>query len=465
VSTSRPETALVRVRDHLANSLAGLQPASYLIAYSGGLDSTVLLHAAAGLRRELAPLRAVHIDHGLQAVSASWTAHCQRFCAALGIEFLSVAVKVDLQQGDGLEAAARKARYAAFAGLLRSGDCLLTAHHLDDQAETVLLQLLRGCGPRGLAAMAPIDAFAAGTHARPFLGLERDALVEYAQAAALDWIDDPSNSDTRLRRNYLRHDIMPRLRRYWPAASRTLARSARHAAAAAALLDERAAEDLRDLQGPHPDMLSVTGIRALSRPRADNVLRYWLHSLSLPLPSTTQLERVHTEMLPAPSDAMPLIGWPGGEIRRYRDWLYAMAPLAADHAGCELRWEDPRQALALPGGAVLSARPVRGEGLRQDLAPLIVRFRRGGEECRPAGRGRHAHSLKGLLQEAGVPPWLRGHVPLIYRADDDGVAAEDGQSGLLAVAGLCIAEGCRAEAYAEGWQLIWSHAGRTVAIS
>ncbi|MDX9740173.1 MAG: tRNA lysidine(34) synthetase TilS [Gammaproteobacteria bacterium] len=463
MSTSRPEPALVRVRDHLANELAGLRPARFLIAYSGGLDSTVLLHAAAHLRRELAPLCAVHIDHGLQAASASWTAHCQACCEALGVDFISRTVQVDLGGGEGLEAAARRARYGAFAELLRAGDCLLTAHHLDDQAETVLLQLLRGCGPHGLAAMAPIDDFASGLHARPLLAVERDALLDYAHAARLSWIDDPSNSDTRLRRNYLRHDILPRLRRYWPAASRTLARSARHAAAAAALLDERAAEDLTRLQGPQPDMLSVSGIASLSRARADNALRHWLHGLTLPLPGTAQLERIHTEVLPARVDAMPLLAWPGGEIRRYRDWLHAMAPLDPADSRLVLRWEDLRQTLALPGGATLTAQRVRGAGLRADLAPLIVRFRQGGEQCRPASRG-HAYPLKQLLQEAGVPPWLRGHVPLIY-----GVEASDGipdpAAGPLAVAGLCIAEGCRADTSAEGWQLIWTRGGRSMEIS
>jgi tRNA(Ile)-lysidine synthase len=465
VSTSRPEAAFVRVRDQLVNVLAGLQPAGFLVAFSGGLDSTVLLHAAAGLRRDLPPLRAVHIDHGLQAASASWTGHCRRFCETLAIEFIARSVRVDLQCGEGLEAAARRARYAALADLLRPGECLLTAHHLDDQAETVILQLLRGCGPHGLAAMASVDSFAAGMHARPLLDLEREALAEYARAAELSWIDDPSNSDTRLRRNYLRHEILPQLRRYWPAVSRTLARSARHAAAAAELLDERAEEDLGRLQGPRPDMLSVSGLASLSRARADNVLRRWLHCLSLPLPGTAQLERVHKEVLPARPDATPLLSWPGGEIRRYRDWLYAMEPLASPpDPGLVLRWDDLGQPLALPGGASLSARLVRDGGLRTDLAPLIVRFRQGGERCRPAMRSGHAHTLKGLLQEAGMPPWLRSHVPLLYTTSDD-LPSPDVQPEPVAVPGLCIGEGCRAVAGSEGWQIIWSHRGCAFSIT
>lgn len=453
MSTRVEPAALALIRDRLAAALERLPaPRRFRVAYSGGLDSSVLLHALAALRPELsAEVLAHHIDHGLHPDSPFWASHCRAQCEALGIALHVSRVEVVGVGDEGLEAAARRARYAAFAAAMAPGDCLLTAHHADDQAETVLLQLLRGCGPHGLAAMPAVERFAVGTHARPLLELERSALEACAQTAGLSWIDDPSNTDTRLRRNFIRHDIVPRLRQHWPALSRTLSRSARHAAAAAALLDERAAEDLPQLQGPRPDMLSVSDLVALSRPRADNLLRYWLRSLALPLPGTVQLERVHTEVLPARPDANPLLVWPGGEIRRYRGWLYAMTPFAPVDPDLVLPWDDPNRALSLPGGAI-SARPVRGTGLRADLGPLIVRFRRGGERCRPAGRG-HAYPVKKLLQEAGVPPWLRSHVPLIH-CNDDG--------GLVAVTGVCVAEGCQAREEDMGWELVWTW-GRTTA--
>lgn len=456
MSTRAEPAALALIRDHLVAALERLPaPRRFRVAYSGGLDSTVLLHAVSALRPALsAELLAHHIDHGLQPDSPSWAAHCRARCEVLGIALHVSRVEVVGVGEEGLEAAARRARYAAFAAAMTPGDCLLTAHHADDQAETVLLQLLRGCGPHGLAAMPAIEPFAAGTHARPLLELERSVLEAFAHAAGLGWIDDPSNSDTRLRRNFIRHDIIPRLRQHWPVLSRTLSRSARHAAAAAALLDERAAEDLPQLLGPQSDMLSASGLAALSRPRADNVLRYWLRSLSLPLPGTVQLERVHTEVLPARPGATPLLAWPGGEMRRHRGWLYAMAPLAPVDPSLVLQWADPDQPLALPGGGILRAHAVRGAGLRADLAPFIVRFRQGGERCRPAGRG-HAHTVKKLLQEAGVPPWLRDRVPLIFSA----AASSDLQRGPLAIAGVCIAEGCQAQGEERGWKLLGSDQG------
>lgn len=445
--STRTDAAVSLVCDHLAATLAGVAATRFLVAYSGGLDSTVLLHALAAIRARLpAPVHAVHIDHGLQPASRDWAAHCRAECAALGIDITVRAVAV-ARAGEGLEAAARRARYDAFAGVMRGADALLTAHHGDDQAETVLLQLLRGCGPHGFAAMPAVERFASGFHARPLLGLERSALEAFAGAAGLRWISDPSNADTRLRRNYLRHEITPRLRRYWPSLARTLSRSAAHAASAARILDEVAAGDLAVVRGPRPDMLSIAALAALPRARSDNLLRHWLQELGLPLPSAAQLERLHDDVLAARGDAVPLLAWRGAEIRRHRGWLHALTPLPAPDPLLALRWEDPRQPLSLPGGAALHAKPAHGAGLRADLAPLTVRFRRGGERCRPAVRG-HERALKKLLQEIGMPPWLRGHVPLI-----DGVVA--GTATLVAVAGVCIVEGCSAEAEEAGWEIEW----------
>lgn len=443
--STRAESAVSSVRDHLLRALADIPaPRRYWAAYSGGLDSTVLLHALAALRPRLsAAVRAVHVDHGLHPAASSWASHCRAAGASLGIEVLVRAVEVAAGGGEGPEAAARRARYDAFAGLMEPGDCLLTAHHRDDQAETVLLQLLRGSGPHGLAAMAAVDRFAAGLHARPFLDLDRDALRAYAEAAGLQWIRDPSNSDTRLRRNYLRHEIVPGLKRYWPALARTLSRSAAHAAAAAAILDETAAADLRAALGPQPYMLSADAVAALSRHRGDNLLRHWLHGLGLPLPSTAQLARARTDVLAARADAAPLLAWPGAEVRRYRGWLYAMAPLARPDPGAALQWAVAGGPLTLPGGGRLYAHPRRGAGLRA-AGTLTVRFRRGGEHCRPAGSG-HGRPVKKLLQEAAVPPWLRGHVPLIYIEDE-----------LAAVAGVCIAQGRQAAPDEEGWEIEWA---------
>lgn len=446
MSTRAEPATVVLIRDHLVAALASFPvPRLYRVAYSGGLDSTVLLHALVAVRTSLsADIKAIHVDHALNSASSSWAAHCRAQCEALGIELEVRRVEVAGIAEEGLEAAARRARYAAFDAVMWPGDCLLTAHHCDDQAETVLLQLLRGCGPHGLAAMAPVDDFAAGCHARPLLDLEHESLLAYAEAAGLRWIDDPSNGDTRLRRNFLRHDIVPRLQQYWPALSRTLSRSARHAAAAAQLLDERAAEDLARWRGARPHMLSVAGLTTLSRARADNLLRHWLQGLSLPLPGTVQLEHLHTDVLAARADATPLLAWPGAEIRRYRGWLYAMAPLLPVDTAGEWRWDDLSIELGLPDGSRLRAYVRDGGGLsatRVAAEGVAVRFRHGGERCRPATSD-CVRPLKKLLQEAGIPPWLRPHVPLLY------VGGE-----LAAVAGVCLVEGFQPRTGERGWEI------------
>lgn len=420
----------------------------YRVAFSGGLDSTVLLHAMAELRPRIeAELCAVHVNHGLQAAAADWARECRAACEALGIPLHAVEVDARPGSGESPEAAARHARYAAIRALIEAGDCLLTAHHQDDQAETVLLQLLRGSGVAGLAAMPPHAPFAAGWHARPLLDLTRAELRAYAAARDLRWIDDPSNFDTGLRRNYLRHEILPRLRSQWPAFARTLSRSAAHHAESARLLDEVGAEDFTAVAGPRAATLSIDALMQLSPERLNNVLRYWLRTLELPLPSTAHLERLHEDILKAAQDSAPLLAWPGAEVRRYRSLLYAMWPLPPHDPEQVVPW-DLAAPLDLPTcGGRLVARHVAGHGIRRVLLkdrPVTVRFRRGGEHCRPAGRG-HTHELRKLLQESAVPPWLRERVPLLYIGDE-----------LAAAGDLFICEGFQAGEGEAGVELEWT---------
>ena len=215
--------------------------ARFWLAYSGGCDSHVLVHAAAQLRAVVAEriFHVVHVDHGLQTASAEWARHCAAVCEELALPFTLLRVDARGSLGESPEAAARHARYRALASLMQAGDCLLTAHHQDDQAETLLLQLLRGGGPHGLAAMPALSPFAAGMHARPMLTFSREELRRYAQRHALQWIDDPSNADSGFDRNYLRNSVMPVLRERWPAVARVLARGAGHQAEAAQLLAAR----------------------------------------------------------------------------------------------------------------------------------------------------------------------------------------------------------------------------------
>lgn len=405
------------VPERLCQALGRLPPARRrLAALSGGLDSVVLLHALAGL--ECAPpLIAVHVHHGLSPRAEAWAAACEALCRRLGVTFHCLRVDAAPGRGESPEAAARHARYGALAAFMQPGDGLLTAHHRRDQAETLLLQLLRGSGPAGLAAMPLWQPLGPGWHGRPLLEVDRPQLEAYARAHGLDWVEDESNQDPALDRNRLRHEILPLLRARWPAVDATLARAAALQAEAQDLLAERAREDLETLRGEDPGTLSVAALARLRRPRQRNALRGWLEEKGLPLPGRARLESLLQQALGAAPDAAVRVAWPGAEVRRYRDALHAMAPLAAPPPGLCLPW-DGRTPLAVPGTGVTLTRDgvMRCHGLDPAAlpAPVTVGLRRGGERLRLGGRTR---VLKKLLQARGIPPWERERIPLIHAGD------------------------------------------------
>ena len=433
----------------LLDRLALLPPTQrYWVAYSGGCDSTVLLHGLAQLREQLpvVELLALHVNHNLHEAAPSWAAHCRAVCESLGVPLTEVNVDARSLRGESPEAAARVARYHIFTEVLQQSDGLLLAHHRDDQAETLLLQLLRGSGPRGLAAMPTQRALGAGWLGRPLLDFARAELCRYADSEKLQWIDDPSNFDTDFDRNFLRQTILPQLQERWPAAATTLARAAAHQAEAAALLLQLAQEDWRQAAGPQVDTLRIEQLLQLSPERQRNLLRYWINHINgLPLPDRQCVRRILNELIPAAVDAQPCIRWPGGQVRRYAGLLYL---LNADPKliPTPLHW-DLRHSLALGDGRVLQVTPVRGTGLKAELVEqggISVRFRQGGEVCRPAGRG-HRHSLKNLLQEWQVPPWERQRVPLLYVNEE-----------IVAVVGYCICESYQAEDEEAGLKLSYA---------
>ncbi|HKV96666.1 MAG TPA: tRNA lysidine(34) synthetase TilS [Gammaproteobacteria bacterium] len=433
--------------DKLLNTLRGLPAAQrYWVAYSGGLDSSVLLHALAQCRTELGgELRAVHVNHHLQPQSDAWQAHCARVCTQLSVPLECRDVSVAPARGESLEAVARAQRYAAYRKLLRAGDLLLLAHHQDDQLETFLLQALRGAGLRGLAAMRARAKCGTGKLARPLLGFTRAELRAWAELQRLEWLEDPSNADTRFARNYLRHEILPRLKARWPAAAATVSRSARHCGEAVELLAAVAAEDWQRCADSEGWSLAVAALRKLGVARAGNLLRFWFARLELPAPPAHKLEQVFTEVLAAGADRNPRVNWEGAELRRFRARLYAMAPLPEAPAE-ELRLH-PGIALDLGAGlGSLSLQTMDGEGLRAALCPaegLRIRFRSGGEICRPAGRA-HRRPLKKWLQEFAVLPWMRERLPLIYAGDE-----------LAAVAGLFVCARFAAGKAEPGLRIQW----------
>jgi len=422
-----------------------------IIAYSGGLDSHVLLHVIAAMRAQLTgcDVIALHINHGLSEKANQWTTHCANLCETLDMLFININVDARNKTGESPEAVAREARYQAFHKFMQPGDCLLTAHHQDDQAETLLIQLLRGAGPRGLAAMPYYSDFSDGWHVRPLLHFSRDELQEYAKQTLLQnrlaWIDDESNSDTRFDRNFLRHEIMPKLKSRFPGMAITLSRSAGLCAEAAELLESMATDDLTQVQFDDGSF-SVSGLQSLGEVRARNLLHQCCRDRGLPTPSAAQLQCVWDEVIGASKDGEPVVSWTGGEVRRYRDALFLNSSLTVHNAALSLPW-DGQQVLLIPALGELHAEPVTGRGIAQQALKekkLEIRFRQGGEKLRPAGRAGH-HALKKLFQEAGIPPWLRERIPLLY---------VDGQ--LQAVAGHWFAHEVAAQADEPGVCLLWT---------
>lgn len=410
---------------------------TYWIAYSGGLDSHVLLALCAEIRKtEPLKLRAIHINHNLSSNAQSWSEHCERICKQYKIDYVEHAVQIDLASGDSLEEEAREKRYEVFASCLRDGDLLLTAHHQDDQAETVLLQLLRGAGLKGLAAMPDIKTFARGFHARPLLGFTRADLRQYANTHQLKWVDDESNHNIKLSRNFIRHEVMPLLQHRWPGAVNTISRSATHCAEAQTLLETFSKEIYDGVKGSCENTLSVEKLLFLEEAKQRLVLRTWINKLGFPLPNHKKIEAIRNDVLTANWDRTPCVMWDEVELRRYRDDLHLMRAMSYYDVNAKFTW-NLQQPLSIPGIGVLRAKKTKDSGLRADLENISIRFRQGGEWVNVPNRGHH--TLKNLMQEWSVPPWLRERIPLIlieekcigaigYFLDPD-YAAENGKEG------------------------------------
>ena len=439
----------------LSQLLPGFPGVSLCVALSGGVDSTVLLAALATGARSSARLRAVHVNHGLHSNSQSWSAHCRSLAAALGVPLKILATKVRRVPGESLEAAAREARYALLAADLAKGEILLTAHHEDDQLETVLLQLFRGSGLAGIAAMPEVAPFADGWLARPLLTCSRVKLEEWArlncaawaQPGSPAWIEDDTNSDESLDRNYLRRRVVPLIRDRWPSAASSVSRSARHAAEAQRLLDGVARRDVE--RAADGESLAVTSLRALPPDRLRNALRFWIAQAGVPVPDKRRLDEICGPLLVARHDAHPHVAWNGVRLQREGGRLTIRS--ASEGHGGGTGGRDPRQSTTRPRGE--AANSAAGRATRQtttgaaeitwhwrsanscalsdggklelrqdprgpidlDRLPesLLVRRRAGGERLRPRPGGQ-SRALKNLLQEAHVSISDRKCLPLIF---------------------------------------------------
>jgi tRNA(Ile)-lysidine synthase len=446
----------------LAALLADFPDVGLCVALSGGMDSVTLLAALAARQRarsrkatdarfrteaasradarsrtdrrgrtdgrsrthfrDAPRVRAVHVHHGLHPNADKWTEHCATIAAQLHVPLTVLRVKVARPRGASLEAAARDARYEALATELWPGEVLLTAHHEDDQLETVFLQLMRGAGIAGMAAMPEVTHFAQGVLARPLLTRSRADLEAWATSQALTWIDDDTNADEQLDRNYLRRRVLPVIRARWPSVAASVARTARHAAEAKRLLDTLALADVeRASNGP---ALSVQHLRILDPDRRRNALRFWIARSGFTLPDTRRLDEITGPLLEARPDANPQVQWNGTLVQRHADLLSVQSksatPVATATQVEDTDWNWRARSRVELGAArgALSIEPDPHGPIDLDSLPdtLTIRTRRGGERLRPS-RGRPTKTLKSLFQEARLPLADREHIPLIFRGD------------------------------------------------
>lgn len=402
--------------------LTGVRP-RVAIAFSGGVDSTALAFALVQARRKFAQLRLLHVDHGLQSASAGWSRHCARLAREWRVAFVGLRAEIKRQRGDSPEASARDARYALLAQAMEPGEVLVTAQHRDDQAETLLLQLFRGAGVAGLAAMPPIATFGPGRIARPLLDVTRAQILEYARSHDLRWVEDPTNEQTAFGRNFLRHRVMPAIRERWPGVDLALARSAGHMADAQKLLDAQALSDLAlaaDGAG-----LRVAALRALPAARRRNVVRAFVARAGLATPQANWLREIVGPMLAARADAQPEVQLPGGLMRRRGGRLeLEVNPEVRAYSSNEIvskswRWQKDRVLLVNEAGDSLTLADDAAGDIDLDKLPaeLTLRARRGGEQLRPGSRAR-TQALKSLLQAAKIPVEERARLPLLFAGEN-----------------------------------------------
>ncbi len=447
--------------ERLSARLAPLLPAhsSILIGLSGGIDSVVLLHLLNQLAGHFSwRLSALHIHHGISPNADAWADFCAGLCVQHAIPLHVERVDIAPLRKYGIEAAARKLRHEAFARQVC--DFVALAHHADDQAETLLLQLLRGAGVRGASAMPVLsrskrpplanrsfprrresselfkldsrprgsddagfihglpENVCAGSIVRPLLHCSRQEILGYAAAHGLRWIEDESNADDSYPRNFLRHRLLPLLEGKFPAYRDTLARSAQHFAEASELLDDLARLDAA--QAMHGDTLAVAVLQMLTRPRAKNLLRYFLHSIGAPMPQTVQLDGMLRQLCGARQDAAVCIEYGGWQVRRYQGRVYMLRAQGEFDRNFVLPWQGEARLdwPALNEQLIFKQTPGICISLAKlQSAPVTLRLRHGGETLRPHPNVA-TRSLRNLLQEHHVPPWQRDRLPLLYCGDE-----------------------------------------------
>lgn len=388
----------------------------FIIAFSGGADSLALLHELSQ-QLQSSQILAVYVDHQLQAESSVWAEQNRVVCQKLHIQYEAVEVTIDSDVAS-LENSARNARYEALSDFIEDEECyLLTGHHQDDQAETLLLQLFRGAGPKGLSAMPELTRFGKGFHARPMLSVTKQDIVNYCEQYQLDYIEDPSNQNSRHRRNFLRGEVLPMLETVWPDLKSTLSRVCSLQASTQEVVEERAAEDFLESSDPDRHCLNIDSLARLSAARLDNTLRYWFQLLKLEMPSQKVLKQLTDQMLNASEDAQPSVTLEQGSFRRFDRSLYWVPKQSTDFTLKEaVEWSGEEDLIVTPN-VTLNAGWLQQHHPELMGSRLMVTVRKGGERFRKYN-SENTTSLKNFLQDAKIPTWQRDKVLLIVCDDE-----------------------------------------------
>jgi len=388
----------------------------FVVAFSGGLDSTVLLY---GMHTLNLPIQAVHINHHLQDECDQWELHCKNLCNLWGIDFFVRQVEVNKISNKSIEESARKIRYYELFKFVSAHDCLVTAHHKDDLAETFLLQLLRGAGPAGLSAMSTEQKLSTGLHLRPLLEYTRPELLEFAKLHPLSWLDDPSNESLDFDRNYLRKNVLPVIANRWPGVVQTVARASELQADSMNCLRELANIDLQNAAIKDSTILDITALQKLSDERLINALRGWVRNHDMRSPNKKLMSHIVKDIVRKDElESSPVQTWLDGEVRRYRNRIYLMKPLSLHDATQEFEWNINQSLYIESLNLTLNKSDLEqlGTQLPDSVEVLTVRFRTGGERLKPFGKCHH-RALKNLFQEANIPPWERDRIPFLYHKD------------------------------------------------
>lgn len=434
---------LVKSVECLVSSIANIK--QVIVAYSGGVDSHVLIHACSVLQHKMPAVlfKSVYIDHGLHESSDRWRNHCQAVSTNLGIKFSTTKVDARDVRGDGPEQAARHARYDALSEYVDSSTVLLTAQHQDDQAETLLLQLLRGAGVKGLSSMPRVNSFAGGVIARPLLEFSKQDILTYAKSAGLEWVDDPSNLDQSLNRNFLRQQVIPLIEQRWPSFAVTTARTAAHCAEASSILSNYASSYLLETDS---DVLAVATLETLDDETQRAVLREWLIANEVRLPSQKVLRQIQSFIVMDSGDSA-LVEWGGHQVRTFDGKFMLLKKAILPTGYGVLPWKGEELVLPEPLGC-LSINQSTGQGIKKtfwEQSDITIRSRIGGEVISLLGR-HGTKKLKKLFHEYKAFPWVRQLIPLVYAGET-----------LVAIADIWIAKDYLAAEGELGYEIDWHH--------